>query len=507
VIAALLSLFQPQKTAEGLKILSPDKTINKGLDLKGGMHVVLGVDTEKAFQNQVQRQVEDLEKYLQQNQVELITLKLDKTDYRKLHLDLVKGENYQKARELIENYKIWEVSREGATKLLLTYSSSVESRIKKEAAEQALEVIRNRIDQFGVSEPQIQKQGANQIVVELPGVADTNRALKIIGKTALLEFKLVESDAKKLERAKEGGVPEGYQLVYLKEKDGTEETLLLHQETVLTGNHLEYAFVSPGNLGQPQVSFKLDRMGGKLFSRITGENIGERLAIMLDNKIQSAPVIKNKIRQEGVITGNYTLEEAHDLALILRAGTLPAPVEVLSLFSVGPTLGEDSVRKGTQAAIIGAILVVLFMVVYYALSGMVANFALFLSLLLVLGTLAGFNATLTLPGIAGLVLTIGMSVDANVLIFERIREESAKGKTVRAAIDSGYRRALLTITDANVTTLIAALVLYYFGSGPIRGFAVVLSVGILASMFSALIVSKLIFDYFVYKRRITTLSI
>jgi preprotein translocase subunit SecD len=388
----------------------------------------------------------------------------------------------------------------------------VQKNRRRHAVTRVLEIIKNRVDEFGVTEPQIQQQGSNQIVVQLPGVVDTDRAEEVVSRAAYLEFKLVEDNASKIKQAEQDNVPEGYELKYWTYEDEQGKTvtdpILLHEEASITGQYLTNAYVGYGQLGRPEVRLQFDRVGARMFSRITGEHINERLAIILDGKIHSAPVIRSKIPDgNAVITGGFDMEEASTLASILRAGSLPIPVEVLSTTKVGPTLGEDSIKQGVRAAIVGGILVVLFMIAYYRLSGVLANFALFMCLLLVLGTLAGFRATLTLPGIAGLVLTIGMSVDANVLIFERIREELAKKKTVRVAVDSGYHKALHTIADANITTLIAALVLFYFGTGPVKGFAVVLSIGVLASMFTALVFTKLVLDYFTYVRKVDKLSI
>ncbi len=390
----------------------------------------------------------------------------------------------------------------------------VQKNRRKQAVDRALEIIKNRIDEFGVVEPQIQKQGADQIAVQLPGVVDTEEALEVVSKVAHLEFKLVEADknynSDLIEKAKKGEIPPNLELKYLMDEDTGKpaEALLLHKEVSLTGEYLTNAYVGFGCLGMPEVDLQFVSRGARIFSRLTGENVNKRLAILLDGKVRSAPNINEKISEgRARISGSFDMDEASRLASILRAGALPVPIEVLSIMRVGPTLGEDSIRQGFRAAVFGIILVVLFMTVYYAFSGAIANFALFLCMLLVLGALAGLRATLTLPGIAGLVLTIGMSVDANVLVFERIREELAKNKTIRASVDAGYNKALITIVDANVTTLISALVLFYFGTGPIKGFAVVLSIGIIASMFTALVVTKLIFDYLIYVRKINRLSI
>ena len=383
---------------------------------------------------------------------------------------------------------------------------------RKDAVDRALEVIRNRIDEFGVREPSIQKQGSDRIIIQLPGVTDRKRALNIIGRTAHLEFRLVSDNADADEQAKEGEVPEGYELKTLVHDKLREEELLLEAQPVLTGDRLLTAGVQfdTSGFGQPIVALTLDKEGGRLFSDATQEavkkfrsdGIARRLAIVLDGKIHSAPQMKEHIPSgKAVITGNFTYDEASDLALVLRAGALPAPVVVAEERSVGPTLGQDSVEKGIKATLWGFVAVIALIAMYYLLSGMIAVFALLLNMVIIMGALAAFGASLTLPGIAGIILTIGMSVDANVLVFERIREELRTGKTTRSAISSGYHRAFGTILDANITTLIPALLLFYFGTGPIKGFAVTLSIGIISSMFTALFVTRVIFDFLTRNKR------
>lgn len=373
---------------------------------------------------------------------------------------------------------------------------------RADATDRAIEVIRNRIDQFGVSEPLIQKQGSDHIVIQLPGVTDRARALEIIKQTAHLEFKLVSDEIEKINAALEGNVPQGYELKYLNNKP-----LLLEKEAVLGGDSLVDARVEWSAM-QHHVSFVLNSKGARKFARLTRDNIGKRLAIVLDGKVKSAPSIEGEIPAgRGQITGRFSEDEVADLALVLRTGALPAPIRIEEERTVGAALGEDSIRKGVKSIIIGALLVLVFMVVYYLWAGLIANFALCLNLLIILGVLAypRLGAALTLPGIAGIVLTIGMAVDANVLIFERIREELHIGKTVRLAISSGYQKAFLTIIDANVTTLIAAFILFQFGTGPVKGFATTLSIGILASMFTSLVVTRLIFDLLLLGKRIKKL--
>jgi len=355
----------------------------------------------------------------------------------------------------------------------------------------ALEIIRNRIDQFGVREPLIQRQGTDHLLVQLPGITDRERALKLIGQTALLEFKLVSDSQRLIQQALDGNVPRGFTLA----EDASGAPLLLEDDETLTGGILADAWVEPGELGLPEVSFRMNKEGAKLFGRLTGANINRRLAIVLDGKVQSAPVIQSRITDAGRITGRFTREEAHDLAIILRAGALPAPIVVEEERTVGPTLGRDSIRAGLTATLVGGGLIVAFMVAYYWLAGFVAICALALNLLLILGGLGYFHATLTLPGIAGMILTLGMAVDANVLIYERIREETRSGRPLSLAIAAGYDKALSAIIDSNLTTVLAAVFLYWFGTGPIRGFATTLGIGIMASMFTAIFVTRLVFDF------------
>jgi SecD/SecF fusion protein len=389
--------------------------------------------------------------------------------------------------------------------LLKVDTSHLDDKAKADAADRAVEVIRNRIDEFGVRETSIQKQGEDEIVVQLPGITDRNRALEIIGKTAMLEFKIVASDPDKLKDAIAGTLPEGYELKYTQDDN---EPLLLEKQAVLTGDALIDASVrfSQSEFNEPNVSLQFNAEGSKKFSDITGNNIGKRLAIVLDGKVQSAPRIREAIPSgEAVISGRFDIEEAQDLALILRIGALPAPMKVEEERTIGPLLGQDSINKGVKASIVGGILVFSFMAFYYLLAGVVSNIALLLNLLMILGGLGilpvlfpGVSATLTLPGIAGIALSLGMAVDANVLINERIREELSAGKNMRQAITNGYDRAFSAILDSNLTTLIAAFLLFQFGTGPIRGFAVTLTIGLISSMFTAIVVTRAIFEALMY---------
>ncbi|MGD9015114.1 MAG: protein translocase subunit SecD [Candidatus Omnitrophota bacterium] len=393
----------------------------------------------------------------------------------------------------------------GGMHLLLRVDiASLDKEARIGAVERAVEILRNRIDEFGVREPVIQKQGEDEIIVQLPGITDRERALALIGKTAFLEFKLVSSDNDMLSAALAGTVAEGYELKRSQEDD---EPLLVEQKAVLTGEALKNAYVrfDQSGFGQPIVALEFNAEGAKKFAQITADNIGRRLAITLDGKVQCAPRIKEEIPTgEGVISGRFTLQKAQDYALVLRVGALPAPMVIEEERTVGPLLGQDSIRTGLKASIIGLSSVLIFMAIYYCLPGLIADIALLLNLLFIFGGLGilpvlfpGVSATLTLPGIAGVVLSLGMAVDANVLINERMREESNLGRPLLTVIANGYGKAFSAIIDSNLTTLIAAFLLFQFGTGPIRGFAVTLSIGLLSSMFTALVVTRTILELLV----------
>jgi len=367
----------------------------------------------------------------------------------------------------------------------------------QDAVERAIEIIRNRVDAIGVAEPVIQKQGESWIVVQLPGIKDPQRAIDLIGQTALLEFKLASQ--KNLDEVldKDGAVDKKKLTKDLEVLPGKEiaERYLIETNQLLTGASLATATVGTGEMGEPVVDFKMTPEGGRAFGKITGDHVGRQLAIILDGKVFSAPVIRSRIGGgSGQITGRFSWDEAKNLALVLRAGALPAPVKIINKEVVGPSLGKDSIDRGLKAALVGTILIMVFMGFYYRLSGVIADAALMANFLYLLAILAGLKATLTLPGIAGIALTMGMAVDGNVLILERIREELRAGKTVRVAIDNGYARALATIIDSHVTTLITAAILFFLGSGPIRGFAVTLFWGVSLSLVTAIVITRAVFE-------------
>jgi preprotein translocase subunit SecD len=364
-----------------------------------------------------------------------------------------------------------------------------------------------------VSEPEITLQGTDRILIQLPGVKDPQRAKSLIGRTALLEFKLVDEEGD-LDAALKGNIPEGDIILYQRAVDpqtgGVKKVpFLLREKTMMTGEVLKDARIAlDSQFHEPYISLEFDDIGAKLFEQITGANVKKRLAIILDDNVYSAPVIQERIAGgRAQITGRFTTDEASELAIVLRAGALPAPVKIIEERTVGPSLGQDSIRQGLISILISAAIIVLFMIFYYRISGLIADIALILNVILVFAVLALLRATLTLPGIAGLVLSVGMAVDANILIHERIKEELRWGKTIRAAIDQGYHRAFTTIIDSNLTTVIAALFLYQFGTGPVKGFAVTLFWGIVANIFTAVFITRCIFDYLTLKVKIKKLSI
>lgn len=496
--------------------LWPHKKINLGLDLQGGMHLVLEVNTEKAVESSIERNFQEIRELVRKNQIQ--NASVERPSPLKISIQVQGKENIDKLKTLLDkelrDLRISNRSEDAESfAAVLDLPDKDVQQMKKLAVDQALETIRNRIDQFGVTEPDIRRQGENRILIQLPGVQDPQRAKDLIGRTALLEFKLVD-EAHDLNAALQGTVPAGSEILYKIDEDrDTKRTgktpFLLKKSALLTGASLTDARVQlDSQYGEPYVSIEFDKKGARTFERVTGENVNKRLAIVLDNKVYSAPTIQERIAGgKARITGRFTMEEARDLAIILRAGALPAPVTILEERTVGPSLGADSIRLGLISMAVGGILVLIFMAFYYKLSGLLADFEVILDIVLIGAGLAAFGATLTLPGMAGIILTIGMAVDNNVLIYERIREELRLGKSPRASVDAGFDRATTTILDANLTTLIAAVVLFQFGTGPVKGFAVTLSIGVCASMFTAIVVSRLVFDYVLTTWKVKKLSI
>ena len=493
----------------------PSQTIQRGLDLQGGLHLLLAVETNKTVEQTAENLVDEVRAVLRKERLRYRNVEREGLDSVTIHLS--NNDDIPKAKERLEDeFSNKRLSEDPNTQTLrLTIEPAEQEEIRRFAMEQSIQTIRSRIDQFGVTEPTIQKQGEKRILIQLPGLSDPARAKALIGRTARLEFKMVDEKGD-LSSAMSGRVPAEDVLLYSERSTGPNkkprQPYLLKKRTVLSGALLIDARVNFSQFGEPHVSITFNRQGDRKFAQLTGEHVGERMAIVLDNVVYSAPVIREKIEGgRAQISGSFTPEEAHDLAIILRAGALPAPVKILEERTVGPTLGQDSIDQGLASILIGGAIVLLFMGIYYKGLGWLANVAVLLNMLILMAVLTMLQATLTVPGIAGAVLLLGMSVDANVLIFERIREELRVGKTPLAAIDHGYSRAFVTILDSNITTLITALVLYQFGSGPVRGFAVTISIGLIASMFTAIFVTRVALDLITKNfrpgRHIKTLSI
>jgi SecD/SecF fusion protein len=521
--------FKKHIYSEGLKL---------GLDLQGGMHLILKVDVDQAVKNSADLAARDFKESLGRRQITLV--RRQSPDPDEILFFLPNKDAVGRVKAVLEDeFPSLELAKvkeeEKFPSLVLRLSSEEENFIRENAVAQSLEIIRNRIDQFGVTEPVIVRQGEEEIVVQLPGIQDPERALKLIGQTAQLEFKLVDDeagidlgrlvrqasdsgrlpagyDAKALNSVLKGQIPRDDAIYFLKEIDDRtgkirKTPILSKDKTLMTGDTVKTAHVRiGGTYNEPYVALEFTDRGARLFEKITGDNVGKRLAIVLDGVARSAPVIRERIGGgHAQISGSFTPDEASDLAIVLRAGALPAPISIIQNVTVGPSLGRDSIQHGLYSGLLGAAFVVVFMVIYYTFSGFIANIAMVLNLLFLMAVLALFQATLTLPGIAGIILIIGMGVDSNVLIFERMREERALGKPLKAFIDGGYDKAFWTIVDAHVTTLITAIALFLFGTGPIKGFAVTLSAGIVINLFTAIFGTRMVYDGLLAKHALSNL--
>ncbi|MBW2471679.1 MAG: protein translocase subunit SecD [Deltaproteobacteria bacterium] len=520
------------------KYIAPDG-LNLGLDLQGGMHLVLKVDLEKAIENTLDLAASDLKEGLAEKKITAV--RTNSGDPHKVILTLPNTGVLDTVKELVTddfpNLQIDIQAEEGSfPRIFLSLTGEEVDFIRKNAVTQSLEIIRNRIDQFGVAEPVIIRQGTDEIVIQLPGVKNPERALSLIGQTAQLEFKLLDEESgvdpwqlisqaqssgkwqmgesrKKLNLALQNQLPEGTEIYFERNIDpqtGAESKvpLLIKSQVMMTGEMVKNAQVRVGGtFNEPYVGLDLTGRGGRIFAQVTEKNVGKRFAIILDEVVRSAPVIREKILGGSAqISGNFTYEEATDLAIVLRVGALPAPVEIIQNLTVGASLGKDSIDKGLMSGLLGTVLVLTFMMIYYRLSGVIANLGLIINIFLLFAGLAALGATLTLPGIAGIILSVGMAVDANVLIFERMREEFAIGKSVKSGVEGGYDKAFWTIVDSQVTTLITALALFLFGTGPIKGFAVTLSLGIIFNLISTLFATRLVYDVLHSKRLLKPLS-
>ena len=486
---ALPNLFGEQ-AFEGLPEWAPGKQINLGLDLQGGSHLLLEVEVDAVIREQLEAMVDALRVTLRTARVRYTGLGIEGNGAVFRLRDPARNEDIRRQiAELNPDAEIL-LSADGVFRMQLS-EEAIRDR-QSSAVAQSIEIVRRRIDETGTREPTIQRQGQDRILVQLPGVKDPERVKRLLGKTAKLTFHLINATQPTGDASAK--VPPGIML--LPSDDPTElaqnRRYLVRKRVELSGDTLIDAQATFQN-NRPVVSFRFNSIGARKFGDITAQNVGRLLAIVLDGKVISAPNIREPIPGgSGIITGQFTTQEVQDLALLLRAGALPAPLNILEERTVGPGLGQDSIDSGRIASIIGIVLVTIFMVVVYGRFGIMADFALILNLVLIVAVLSLLQATLTLPGIAGIVLTIGMAVDANVLIFERIREEVNNGRTPISAIDAGYRRAIITIVDSNLTTLIAAVLLFAFGSGPIKGFAITLAIGIVTSMFTAVMVTRMI---------------
>jgi SecD/SecF fusion protein len=516
-------------TPEGLRL---------GLDLQGGMHLVLKVDLDKAAENSLDFAAQDLKNNLKEQRISMV--QTVSGDPKKIIFTLPNVDSVDKVQKLVEddfpNLDINIQSEEGSfPRVTLALKQDQVDFINKNAVNQSLEIIRNRIDQFGVAEPVIVRQGKDEIIVQLPGVKDPKRALTLIGQTAQLQFKVVDDSGvnlpalinqaitagqwkdgesrDKLNMALKRFLPNDTQVYFEKEKDkqtGSEikTPLLLHNQVLMTGEMVKDAQVRVGgSFNEPYVSLDLTGRGGKVFGQVTSKNVNKRLAIVLDDVVRSAPVIREKILGGSAqISGSFTYEEASDLAIILRVGALPAPVSIVQNLTIGASLGQDSINKGLSSGLLGTALVILFMIFYYRLSGIIANAALVLNMVFLFAGLAALQATLTLPGIAGIILSIGMAVDSNILIFERMREEFDLGKSVHSGVEAGFDKAFWTIVDSHVTTLITSFALFLFGTGPIKGFAVTLILGVSINLFTTLFCTKMVYDSLYYKKLLRPLK-
>ncbi len=478
ITGVVLSLPSLLNLKEGPKI-------TLGLDLQGGLHMLLGVDTKAAIHSKIKSIASSIKYYAEQNDILIDDLRVKENE---VSFKLLDPDDAKKIEEFLDKEKGLKVEKIGEEYHISLTPKAIEE-VKQYAIKQAVDTIRNRLDQFGLAEPTVAKQGKDKILVELPGIKtpqQEQRIRKLIAKAAHLQLMAV--DEARQARVDQMTPEEAAQYgdVILKDRHGRK--YLVKEIPILDGSMIKDARVAFDRNNQPVINFTLNSEGARIFGDFTAKNVGKRLAVVLDNTIYSAPVIRERIGGgSGQISGGFSLEEAHDVAIALRSGALLAPVYMEEKRSIGPSLGADSIRQSMIALISGFVLVVLFMALYYGIAGIIADIALIANLFLIIGVMALFGATLTLPGMAGIVLTVGMAVDANVIINERIRELLRKGVSVKKAIEQGYKNAMSAILDANITTLIAAIVLYAYGTGPIKGFAITMSIGILASMLTAIV--------------------
>lgn len=498
----LLGIFFaiPNMLSDTSKLPKWWQPVNLGLDLQGGSNLLLEVKMDDVLKERMSSIEDSVRQILREDKIRYQNLKAFGDSVK------VKIENPNSRSQAISKFRKaddgLEITESDDGEITIKYSDVALNQLKAKVVDQSIEIVRRRIDELGTKEPVIQRQGSDRIVVQLPGLQNPEYVKTLLGKTAKMSFHMVDSRSTAAD-ARRGKLSTTSRLV-----SGSEgETYVISRKPVVGGENLIDAQPSFQE-GAPVVSFKFNSLGGKKFGEATKNNIGERLAIVLDNEVISAPVIQSAILGgSGIISGNFSVKSASDLALLLRSGALPAPLEVLEERTVGAGLGADSIREGIYASVIGLIAVVIFMIAAYGLFGVFTTITVFINLFLMLGILSMIGGTLTLPGIAGIILTIGMAVDANVLIFERMREEVKNGRSTKDAAEAGFTEAWATIVDSNLTTLVAAAVLFYFGSGPVRGFAVTLAIGIATSMFTSVTVTRVIIASWIAKYKPTRLPI
>ena len=507
LIFAAPNLFS-EKFAASVPSFLPHKQVNLGLDLQGGSHLLLEVDVKSVLHERLTAAVEGARSVLRRERIRYSGLGVRGEAVSVTIREMAKLE---RARQLIlAHQKNMNLVIKG-NQIFLTFSEKEANEQRRAAVEQSIEIVRRRIDETGTREPTIQRQGDDRILLQLPGVDDPERVKRLLGRTAKMTFHLLDYTSS-VEDALRGRVPPGAMLLPAQpssRSQGQPSNYLVRRRVAVGGDRLVDAQPSfDSQTNEPVVTFRFDTLGAKKFGDITARNVGRPFAVVLDREVITAPVIREPILGgSGQISGNFTVPQAQELALLLRAGALPAPLTILEERTVGPGLGADSIAAGKVASIVGMVLVIVFMAISYGRFGLYADVALIANMILILAALSVLQATLTLPGIAGIVLTIGMAVDANVLVFERIREEVRAGRTPISAIDAGYSRAITTIVDANLTTLIASTILFFFGSGPVKGFAVTLSIGIITSLFTAIMLTRLLVVIWLRSKRPTELPI
>ncbi|MCW5731712.1 MAG: protein translocase subunit SecD [Alphaproteobacteria bacterium] len=509
-----------REQAESLPTWLPHQRVNLGLDLRGGSHILLEVDVRAVVRERLENLVESVRRTLLDQRIgytgginiveDRVVVRLRQVDQLPLAMENLRKLAAPVTSSLLGQSGTLDIQVQSQLdgQITLSYTEAAIQQKVTNAVQQSIEIVRRRIDETGVNEPTIQRQGADRILVQLPGLDDPERVKRLLGQTAKLTFRMVDTSPE----AAAGQVPPGSERLPADDEvgaDGRPREYIVRKRVEVAGDNLVDAQPNfDQRTAQPIVNFRFDAVGGRRFAETTRNNVGRPFAIVLDNKVISAPVIREPILGgSGQISGNFTVESANDLAVLLRAGALPAPLRIIEERTVGPDLGADSIRAGVIASVLGFVLVIIFMIASYGLFGIFANIALVMNLFLLMAALSVLQATLTLPGIAGIVLTMGMSVDANVLIFERIKEEFRGGKSVMNAVEAGFRRAFTTIVDSNLTTILTAAILFAFGSGPVRGFAVTLSIGIVISMFTAILVCRLMIVTWLRRARPKTLVI